>query len=87
MLVEHQDRLERFRQLNEDDLTRQQARHDGVGDQGVVDARVIAAPKLAGRALVEGVDAVAELAGAELAAAPAGELCLKLAQRLSSSAS
>jgi hypothetical protein len=46
----------------------------------IVEVGVVALIELVGRAAGEGVDAVAQLAGADLAAAPGCKLLLKLAQ-------
>ena len=51
-----------------------------MGDQGIFDASIVPSPQLAARALVKGMDAVTELAGADLTTAPEGELLLQLAE-------
>src|SRR5262245_6410460 len=81
-LVEGDDWLKRLQQLSRNGLARQQSGHDGVGDQGVVDAGIITPPQLASQATGETIDTVAQLAGADLPTAPEGELLLQLAKRL-----
>ncbi len=82
VLVEGDERLKRFQQLSRDGIAWQQASHDGVGNERVVDTSVVAVPQVAGLATVECVDVVAQLGGTYLAAPPAFELCLQLAERL-----